>query len=90
MQEKNRYKAIDIILAQDRKAARTIFGYVRALILGCRMLERMIVRETSEEIELENNVVISIQTASFRSVRSYTAAAVICLLTDASSWSTPS
>jgi hypothetical protein len=71
-------KAAILILAQDRKAARTIFGYVRALILGCRMLERMIVNETKEELELSNGVVIAIMTASFRSVRSYTAAAVIC------------
>jgi len=41
------------------------------------MLERMIVREDRESIELSNRTVIEVGTASFRSVRGYTIAAVI-------------
>lgn len=48
-----------------------------SLLHGVPMLKRMIIRETSEEIELSNGVVIAIMTASFRSVRSYTTLAVI-------------
>jgi len=70
-------KATVLVLAQDRRAAKTVHGYVRALLHGVPMLRRLIVRETSEEIELSNGVVIAIMTASFRSVRSYTALAVI-------------
>jgi hypothetical protein len=70
-------KATVLVLAQDRRAAKTVHGYVRALLHGVPMLKRMIIRETSEEIELSNGVVIAIMTASFRSVRSYTALAVI-------------
>lgn len=71
-------RASILILAQDRKAARTIFGYVRGLIRECRMLERLVESETRESITLTNSVEIAIQTASFRSVRSYTCAAILC------------
>ena len=42
------------------------------------MLRRMVVTSTKESIELSNRVTIEIHTSSFRSVRGYTLAAVIC------------
>ncbi|MCW8917521.1 MAG: hypothetical protein OQL08_01695 [Gammaproteobacteria bacterium] len=66
-----------MVLAADRKQARAVFRYVSGLLHSNPMLERLIVREDKETIELSNRTVIEISTASFRSVRGYTLAAVI-------------
>lgn len=66
-----------LVLAADRKQARSVFRYVLGLLNSNPMLKRMIVREDRESIELNNRTVIEIGTASFRSVRGYTLAAVI-------------
>ena len=65
------------VLAADRKQARTVFRYVSGLLRSNPMLERMVVREDRESIELSNRAVIEITTASFRATRGYTFAAVI-------------
>lgn len=65
------------VLAADRKQARAVFRYVSGLMRSNPMLERMIVREDKESIELSNRAVIEITTASFRATRGYTFAAVI-------------
>lgn len=65
------------VLAADRKQARAVFRYVSGLLKSNPMLERMIMREDKECIELNNRAAIEITTASFRATRSYTFAAVI-------------
>jgi phage terminase large subunit-like protein len=67
-----------LIIATDRRQARNIFRFIRRLLTGVPMLRRMIRRETSEAFELENDVVIEVGTASFRSVRGYTIVAALC------------
>ena len=67
-----------IIIAQDRKAARTIFRYVKGLLTGVPMLARMIERETADSFDLTNRITIEIQTASFRATRGYTLVAALC------------
>jgi hypothetical protein len=66
-----------MVLAQDRKQARTVMRYVSGLLHSNPMLERMIQREQQEFIELTNRTVIEVQTASFRAVRGYSVACVI-------------
>ncbi|HUZ74548.1 MAG TPA: hypothetical protein VMU87_16305 [Stellaceae bacterium] len=66
------------IIATDRRQARTIFRYCRALIAEVSALAPMIVRETDDEIILSTAIVIEIQTASYRSVRGYTLIAILC------------
>ncbi len=66
-----------MVLAADRKQARSCFRYVSGLIQSNPMISSMIVREDKETIELNNRTAIEISTASFRSVRGYTLAAVI-------------
>ena len=66
-----------MVLACDRKQARTVMRYVAGLLHSNPMLERMIYREQGESIELTNRTVIEVSTASFRAVRGYTLAAVI-------------
>lgn len=67
-----------LCLAADRKQARSVFRYIVGLLHSNPMLERLIVREDKESIELSNRTVIEVGTASFRSTRGYTLAAVIC------------
>lgn len=66
-----------MLIASDRKQARVLKGYVSGLLHAVPMLERLIVNETAESIELENRIVIEVHTASFRSVRGYTVVAAI-------------
>jgi hypothetical protein len=70
-------RATIMIIATDRKQSRVILRFVKGL-LAIPMLARLVVREAATEIELRNGVVIEIHTASFRSTRGYTLAAVLC------------
>jgi len=70
-------RAVVMVLASDRRQARVIFGYVRAF-LEIPLLRQLVVNETRDAVELNNQTVIEIHTSSFRSVRGYTCAAVLC------------
>ena len=65
------------VLAVDKGQARAIFRFVLGLLKAVPMLEPLIVRRDSETIELSNRVHIEIATASFRSTRGYSYAAVL-------------
>jgi len=67
-----------MVIAADRKQARAVMRYTSGLLNDNAMLRRMVLRENSEQIELNNRTVIEITTASHRSVRGYTLAACIC------------
>lgn len=67
-----------MLLAADRKQARTLSRYVKGFITEHPLLRQMVVNETADGLELDNRTVIEIGTASHRSVRGYTTAAVIC------------
>jgi len=73
-----------LVIAADRRQARTILRYVRALLEGVDMLSRMVERRTTEGIDLANRVSIEVHTASFRSVRGYTI--VAALLDEVAFW----
>lgn len=66
-----------LVLACDRKQARTVMRYISGLLHSNPMLQKMIQREERESIELSNKTVIEVSTASFRAVRGYTVAACI-------------
>jgi hypothetical protein len=66
------------ILAVDRRQARVIHRYCRALLRQVPAFGSLIARETDDEIILTNKVVIEIQTASFRSTRGFTLIAALC------------
>ena len=67
-----------MLIAANRKQARTAMRYLRSLIVDHPVLARLVVKETEEAIELSNRCAIEITTASFRTSRGYTIAAVIC------------
>lgn len=65
-----------MLVAGGRDQARTLMRYVRGYFDN-PMLRKMVVRETETGLELTNRSAIEIGTASFRSVRGYTLAAVV-------------
>jgi hypothetical protein len=60
------------IVAVDRKQAKVIHRYCRALLTRVPAFHELIERETDDEIVLSNAVTIEIQSANFRSVRGFT------------------
>ena len=65
------------VLAADRRQARTVFRYTLGLLQKVPLLAGEIVDETADTIMLRNGTAIEIGTASLRSSRGYTYAAVI-------------
>jgi hypothetical protein len=70
-------KAMILLIAADRRQARVALRYIRSLILDHPELKKLVVGETQESIELRNRVVIEVTTASFRTIRGYSIAALI-------------
>jgi hypothetical protein len=67
-----------MVIATDRRQARVIFRYIRGMLKASPMLWRMVDRELSDQIDLENAVTIEVQTASFKTTRGYTIVAALC------------
>jgi hypothetical protein len=67
----------DGILAADRKQARVALRYLRSLIVQQPLLKDLVQRETAEAIDLTCGTTIEVQTASFRSTRGYSVAAIL-------------
>ncbi len=65
------------VLAANRSQARSIFRFVSGLIKEIPLLKPMVQDESAESIVLNNRVAIEISTASFRTTRGYTFAAVL-------------
>ena len=66
-----------MVIAADRKQARSVLRYIRGLLLENPMLAKLVVREGNESIELSNRCTIEITTASHRGIRGYSVAAAI-------------
>jgi hypothetical protein len=71
-------RGVVLVVASDRKQARVIFRYVKALLLGVPMLRKLVEREVAEAFDLNNNTSIEIMTASYRSLRGYCVVAALC------------
>jgi hypothetical protein len=70
-------RATVMVIAADRRQARVIIRYVAAMLNRIAMLRAMIERETADAFDLHNQVTIEVGTASFRTTRGYTYAAVL-------------
>ena len=66
-----------LLVAADRTQSRSAFNFIRGLLRGVPMLRRQIVRETADEIELANGVLIEVATNSYRTIRGRTVAALL-------------
>jgi len=67
-----------MVIATDRRQARTIYRYARAMLINVPMLRALVERDTADAIDLSSGVTIEILTASFRTVRGYTLVAALC------------
>jgi hypothetical protein len=72
------------VMACDRRQARVIHRYARALLTEVPALAQLVAEDNDDEIVLNNRVVIEIQTASFRAVRGFTV--IACLLDEIAFW----
>jgi len=70
-------RATVAIIDPDRKQARVVLRYVRGLITHIPMLAAMVERETADGFDLTNGATLEITSASMRTSRGYTFAAVL-------------
>jgi hypothetical protein len=66
-----------VIMAANKEQARSIFRFVIGLLKAVPLIQPMIVDDNTEQITLSNRVIIEIATASFRTSRGYSFAAVL-------------
>ena len=71
-------RAMILIIAADRAQAQVIFRYIKAALSANKMLKKLVETERQENIDLRGMVTIQVATCSYRSIRGFTAAAVIC------------
>lgn len=67
-----------LIIASDRTQAGVIFRYVKGFLASNPMLSKLVEAERLESVDLNNRVTIRVATCSYRSIRGFTAAAVVC------------
>jgi phage terminase large subunit-like protein len=79
-------RATIMVIASDRKQARIIMRYIRAMLKEIPMLAALIEREQAEGFDLNNRVTIEVATASYRRTRGYAIAAA--LLDELAFWPT--
>ncbi len=70
-------RATIMVIAADRKQARTVLRYIGGFFDNVPALALKILARGKESIELSNRVSIEVHTASFRATRGYTIAAAI-------------
>jgi hypothetical protein len=79
-------RATIAIIAADRRQARVIMRYIRALLAETPMLAQLVESESQESLDLSNKITIEVHTASFRTTRGYTI--VAALLDELAFWPT--
>jgi hypothetical protein len=65
-----------MVVAADRRQAGVILRYIKAF-LGVPLLKHMVIRETADALDLDNDVTLEIQTASYRTIRGRTVLAAL-------------
>ena len=70
-------RATIMIIAADRRQARTILRYVAGL-LKLPIFKALVERETAEGFDLNTRITVEVVTCSIRSVRGYSIAAALC------------
>ncbi len=68
------------LLACDKRQAKVIYRYCRALLIGVPAIAPLVEREAPAEgeIDLTTGITIEVQTANYRSVRGYTIVGALC------------
>lgn len=70
-------KGFIIIVAPTKKQARIIKAYLTSFFTDNPFLSPYLARESAEEVELSNNIIISVLSSDYRSLRGFTAIAAI-------------
>ena len=70
-------KGTVMVVAADRKQARTVFQYICAFLEDVPVFAAYITRRTAEVIELRNKIIIEVTTSNFRAIRGYTVVAAM-------------
>jgi Phage Terminase len=70
-------RGVVLVVAADKKQARVIFRYVRALLTHTPLLAPLVERETQDTLDLSNGLSIEILAANFRTVRGYSLVAAL-------------
>jgi hypothetical protein len=65
-----------LVVAPDLRQAGELISYCRG-IFESKLLKQLVLRETSEEIELRNGIVIRVQAPNYRRIRGFTCVATI-------------
>ena len=73
-----------LVLGRDRDQARVGFNYIAGTLRSIPVLEQMVVAWRGDEIELNNGIIIAVNTSDFRSVRGLTV--VCCIADEVSFW----
>jgi phage terminase large subunit-like protein len=71
-------RATVMVLAADRRQARTVFRYIAGFLDAVPMLGQMIQSRTQDTINLTNRITIEVHSANFRAIRGYAIVAAIC------------
>ena len=66
-----------VVMAANKAQARSIFRFVIGLLKAVPLIQPLITDDNTEQIALSNRVIIEIATASFRTTRGYSYAAVL-------------
>ena len=66
-----------MVIAADRNQARVMLNYIRA-ILQLPMFKKQMKKDLTWEIELKNQITISVKTCDYRTVRGFTVVAAVC------------
>ena len=66
-----------VLIAQDKRAARVQYGYIQAKLEGSILLSQLVQEVRKEEIDLTNNLTITIFPCSFRATRGFSIPVVI-------------
>jgi hypothetical protein len=70
-------RATVVVIAADRRQARTIMRYAKGILSAVPMLAATVEATRQEAIDLDTSVTIEVHTASFRTVRGYTIVAAL-------------
>jgi hypothetical protein len=70
-------RATIMVVASDRKQARTIIRYISGLLNDNPMLAKLVTSNRSDAFDLSNRVTIEVGTCSIRALRGYTIAAAL-------------
>jgi hypothetical protein len=77
-------RGVLLVLAATRSQARVVFDYILGFLQASPLLAQHIEAVTSNEVRLKDNIVISVHSNSFRSIRGRTL--VACVFDEVSFW----